>query len=314
MNEGDGVKLTPAHESGPVLLSVVIRCRNEAASLRTVMQILRAQRCAFPWEVIIVDNASEDETSEVAREFGARHIVLPKHEFTYGRAINVGFEAARGKLVLLLSAHAVPLGSSFLTKCAEPFDDPEMVAARCLFVNLREQTSEWYSPTVIQYTDSDEQDRVEAASLDWPGRYPYSTCGVYRRTAWERLKFNETIEGYEDALWGSQALRQGGKIYCCAEAFYMYTRDRTTLETIRRQRRLRIGMYRITGKPPMRWSTFFSRTLGALLTIPVVGAKHFAFSVLRYYGLVTIPFAARRESKVGSLSEYDQSGHQGPLN
>lgn len=301
------VKLERADESGATYLSIVIRCRNEAASLRKIMDILDKQRCDFSWEVVIVDNASEDKTPEIAGEFGAKYVLLPKKEFTYGRAINAGIEAAQGKLILLLSAHAIPLGSDFLNQCVRPFDDPEIVAARCIFVNLKKQTSEWNNPIVIHYPDAKEQDRVEASSEDWASQYPAATCGVYRRTAWKKIKFDETIEGAEDVLWASQTLRQGGKIYCCAEAFYIYTRNRTTLEQIRRQRRLRIGMYRVTGISSMNWGTFFTRTLRALFNSPLVGAKHFVFSLLRNYGLVTIPIAARQASKTGSLSEYERN-------
>src|SRR5262245_53044493 len=97
-----------------VYLSIVIRVRNEGRSLRQVFEALAAQRCSFNWEIIVVDNESEDETLELCRRYNARVIPIQRKEFTYGRALNIGISNARGELVLLCSAHSVPVGSCFL--------------------------------------------------------------------------------------------------------------------------------------------------------------------------------------------------------
>jgi len=88
-----------------IKLSVLIRCRNEGKSLRQVFDALKAQRCDFQWEIVVVDNESEDNTREVCHEYGARVVTLPRAEFTYGRATNFGISHSRGELILLMSAH-----------------------------------------------------------------------------------------------------------------------------------------------------------------------------------------------------------------
>ena len=138
-------------------LSIVIRCRNEAGSLRNVFAALRAQRCDFEWEVVLVDNESEDETRRIAEEFGARVVHIARQEFTYGKAINVGVSQSLGELVMLLSAHALPIGSYFLASAAAPFDDPQVAAARCLLVTSTRQLEKWHQPKDIQYKSAEEQ-------------------------------------------------------------------------------------------------------------------------------------------------------------
>ncbi len=144
-------------KAGDIYLSVVIRVRNEAKSLRRVLEALRAQRCSFAWEIVIVDNESEDETGELCKQYNARVIPITREEWTYGRALNRGINNARGQLVLLCSAHSIPIGSYFLESAVAPFADPDTAAARCLFGSNNEQTAEWYAARDIQYKSFDEQ-------------------------------------------------------------------------------------------------------------------------------------------------------------
>jgi rhamnosyltransferase len=108
-----------AMDSG-VYLSVVIRARNEAQYLRQVLKALESQQCNFQWEIIVVDNESDDETVELCKAYKARIISIRRDEFTYGRALNLGISNARGKLVLLCSAHSVPIGSHFFESAVTP--------------------------------------------------------------------------------------------------------------------------------------------------------------------------------------------------
>lgn len=106
-------------------VSVLIRNRNEAGALRIVLERLKIQYVQ-PGEIVIVDNESTDESREVAASFQCRVIHLPAGEFTYGRASNLGFENCSGDLVLMLSAHALPIGSHFIEDVTAAFSDPKV--------------------------------------------------------------------------------------------------------------------------------------------------------------------------------------------
>ncbi|MCW5979284.1 MAG: glycosyltransferase family 2 protein [Bryobacteraceae bacterium] len=77
-------------------ITVIIPCLNEEQG---VEQVLRRMP-AFVDEVIVVDNASTDRTSEVARSFGAQ--VIREEVRGYGRSYKRGFSQASGDIIVTL--------------------------------------------------------------------------------------------------------------------------------------------------------------------------------------------------------------------
>jgi glycosyltransferase involved in cell wall biosynthesis len=94
-----------AAEGSPVpLVSVVIPCLNEAENIEscvlTAREVLGRMGCDN--EVIVVDNASEDDSARLAAEAGARVVSEPRRG--YGRAYLAGFAAARGRYIVMADA------------------------------------------------------------------------------------------------------------------------------------------------------------------------------------------------------------------
>src|SRR5215467_6492526 len=103
-------------ERAQALVSVLIRVRNEEHALRRLFECLRMQKLDRPFEVVVIDNESDDESAKVARTMGARVFTFPRSLFGYGRAINVGVKLCRGDLIVLLSAHSWPQGDDWLSR------------------------------------------------------------------------------------------------------------------------------------------------------------------------------------------------------
>ena len=286
-------------------LSVVIRCRNEAQGLRNVFAALRAQRCEFAWEVVLVDNESEDDTRELAEAFGARIVTITRQEFTYGRAINRGIAAAHGELVLLLSAHALPLGSNFLAAAAAPFHEPQVAAARCLLVTKPRQLENWHQPYDLHYATVAEQQQAEAGS-EWVSQYPAASCCVLRKSVWEATPFDETLEANEDKQWATRVLARGYKIHCSAEAFWLHTRHLTLRERWKKEARELVALYRLTGRAPLSWPRYFWLLLRSLLVAPYVALRYVYYNVAWNTYRVCVPWRARREAPSGSVAAFDR--------
>src|SRR5256714_1009071 len=113
------------------LVSVLIRVRNEEPALRRLLECLRIQKLDRPFEVVVIDNESDDESAEVARTMGARVFTFPRSHFGYGRAINFGIKLCRGELIVLLSAHSWPQGNDWLSHMVNGVEDGASAAAYC---------------------------------------------------------------------------------------------------------------------------------------------------------------------------------------
>jgi len=170
--------------------SIVIRCRDEAAHLRGVLEAVVAQESAPPFEVLALDSGSRDGTLDLLARHPVRVEHLPAEAFTFGRALNRGAALARGDLVVYLSAHCRPLSSDWLRALVAPFSDPGVVATFGRQVPI---------PGV---------NPIEAITKarDFP---PTATPGVrfsnanaaVRRAAVLARPFDEEIPAAEDHLW-----------------------------------------------------------------------------------------------------------------
>jgi glycosyltransferase involved in cell wall biosynthesis len=86
------------------LVSVVIPCLNEAENIEScVTAALEAiVRMGVHGEVVVADNNSEDDSARLAEQAGARVVV--EHRRGYGSAYLAGFEASRGRYIVMADA------------------------------------------------------------------------------------------------------------------------------------------------------------------------------------------------------------------
>src|SRR5690348_16424415 len=84
-------------------ITVIIPCLNEEQGIEKVLRAMPE----FVDEVIVVDNASTDRTSEVATALGAK--VIREDVRGYGRAYKRGFAVAAGDVIITLDGdHSYP--------------------------------------------------------------------------------------------------------------------------------------------------------------------------------------------------------------
>lgn len=90
------------NEASPVLdVSVVIPCLNEEENIEACVAAALAGIAAsgLAGEVVVVDNASEDDSARLAAQSGARVVSEPRRG--YGSAYLAGFAAARGEVIVM---------------------------------------------------------------------------------------------------------------------------------------------------------------------------------------------------------------------
>ena len=88
-------------------LSIVIVSFNAAADLATCLASLRAAPPAIPHEIVVVDNASTDDSVAAARAVAGVTVIALERNVGFAAANNVGIRATTGELILLLNSDTI---------------------------------------------------------------------------------------------------------------------------------------------------------------------------------------------------------------
>jgi rhamnosyltransferase len=183
--------------TGPPLVSVVVRCKDEVADIGRTLDLLAGQTVADRSEVIVVDSGSTDGTVDVVRSAGVRLVEIPAATFTYGGALNTGCELATAPLVVALSAHAFPPDERWLERVVAAFDDETIACA-------------------VGYETAPDGGRLDApivqdlALARRNPRWGYSNAsGAFRTELWHERQFREDMPASEDKEWALHWLERG---------------------------------------------------------------------------------------------------------
>jgi len=182
--------------------SIVIRTKNEERWLPRCLTMVYAQSYT-DFEVVVVDNFSEDSTLEIVREWRIDKVVSIKN-YTPGAALNLGIKSAVGKYLVFLSAHCVPCDENWLKNLISPLEsNPEIFGTygRQLplpltnLENTRDLLSIFRSESKLQSVDN----------------FFHNANSAITRDSWEKIPFSDDVLNLEDQEWAKLNLLSGTK-------------------------------------------------------------------------------------------------------
>ena len=153
-------------------------------------------------EPILVDNESRDGTREIAEQMGAKVVTISDAEFTYGRAINFGFNKASHPYVAILSAHCLPiddLWADYLVAAVE--NNKKIAGAYGKQVPLPDTSNFDKRDLWLTFRDERLHQRHDA--------FFHNANSVVPKAIWHDHPFDEKINGQEDREWGQRMIREG---------------------------------------------------------------------------------------------------------
>jgi glycosyltransferase involved in cell wall biosynthesis len=185
---------------GGEVISVVIRTKNEEQWIGRCLAAVTSQT-GLPREIILVDNDSRDKTLEVASRFPCRILHISDEEFSFGRALNQGIAATTGELVAILSGHCIPLHDQWLQCLSSPFEDPNVAGVYGGQDPLPD--TDPFDKRDLWTTFGTER-RVQRKDY-----FFHNGNSMVRRDVWQRLPFDEELQGVEDRDWARAVLARG---------------------------------------------------------------------------------------------------------
>jgi glycosyltransferase involved in cell wall biosynthesis len=227
------VRESAAPKPEPPLVSVVIPCYKQAHFLAEAVESVVTQTFT-DWEIVIVNDGSPDDTSEVAKRLIAKHPgkqihLLEKSNSGLPGARNAGMRAASGKYLLPLDADD-KIKPTLLAKLVPILDNrPKVGFAYSHIQHFGEIDTEFPLPDF---------DRATLIAKDNIA----CVCALVRRSAWEQVGgYNEAMrEGYEDWDFWIGCVEHGWDGYCLHEPLFLYRKSGRTMLSDANQKRERL--------------------------------------------------------------------------
>jgi len=216
--------------------SIIIRAYNEQARIGRLLTGVFQQGIKDA-EVILVDSGSTDRTVEIAKAYPVRVLQIQPEEFSFGRSLNLGIEAANAELVVIASAHVYPVYPDWLERLLSPFSDPN-VALSYGMQRGDENTKFSESQVLAQWFP-------ESSNLHQLHPFCNNANAAIRRELWKAHPYDETLTGLEDIAWANWAIDQGFYIAYVSEAEIIHVHDESPEEVFSRYEREAMAFKRI---------------------------------------------------------------------
>jgi len=216
--------------------SIIIRAYNEEKHIGRLLQGIR-QQTIKDVEIILVDSGSTDETVSVAASFGARIVRIPSAEFTFGRSLNLGIQAATQEWIVIASAHIYPVYPDWLESLLHPFEDENVALT---YGKQRGPETAQFSEQQIYHQWYPNVSKPRQATA-----FCNNANAAIRKSLWQQNPYDETLTGLEDLAWGKWAKEQGYDIAYVAEAEIIHVHNETPEGVFNRYRREAMAFKRI---------------------------------------------------------------------
>lgn len=237
-------------------LSVIIPCFNGAKTIAVQLEALAKQQWSEPWEVIVSDNGSTDESLAIVEQYREKlpnlRIVDASKQRGLAHALNCAVPVATAEAVALCDTDD-EVAPGWVAAMGEALSKYDFVACRCEFEKLNE-------PWTLKVRPPFQVD--ELMYYIYPPYLPHAAgCSLGFRPALHEAigGFDESIPALPDTDFCWRAQLAGTEIHFVPDAVVHY-RFRDTLGSIYRQSRnyaesniLLYKKYRSLGLPKLSW-------------------------------------------------------------
>ena len=227
--------------------SVLVRAHNDAAFVERTLKGVFAQKAGFPFEVVVCDDASTDETRAIAARFPVRFAERPDGPYKPGRTLNALVRDARGEIVVFNNADAVPLDEGWLAALVKPLvDAPDRPAFS--FANQLPRPD----AQALVRKDGERAFGDGKVQATWRFFFSLASSATWRQTLLD-VPFDETIQYSEDVEWAwrnAHREKDPVAVVYCPDAHVEHSHNYTLKELARRFRGEGAADARIFGDAP----------------------------------------------------------------
>ena len=268
-------------------VSVVFRALNEEKWFGDALEACRAQNLSgLDLEIVLVDSGSTDRTIEIAESYDCRVVHIPKSEFTFGRSLNLGCDAATGDYLVFISAHCIPAHENWLCNLVSPLIGGD--AHYSYGKQIGHDVTRFSEHQIFAQYFGD-HDKVSTTDF-----FVNNANSAIAKSVWAKHRFDEEVTGLEDMVLGKEVIRNGGAIAYIADAPVIHIHEETLTQVKRRYYREALTLREIMPEVHFNFGDFiryftagvfndFSEALTEKVFFREAG-NIFAFRLMQYWG------------------------------
>jgi rhamnosyltransferase len=260
--------------SAAPLVSIVIPTRNGGARLRQLFGAIASQRTDFPTEVVVVDSASSDGTTDFLAARVAQLIQIDPRSFDHGATRNLAVSKTRGTFVVLMVQDAVPVNDRWLAALVDPLRrDPRLAATFARQVPTEDAsplTRHYLARWIAAGPRAPRTSRLPGGQRELDAMTPVerlrrctfdNVASCIRRSVWQQQPFKATPIA-EDVEWGREALLAGHGLAYVPDAVVEHSHDRSAWYELKRTWVLHQQLHRLFGLRTVPTAGRLARAVG----------------------------------------------------
>jgi rhamnosyltransferase len=215
-------------------ISVIIPTYNAQEYLPELLKRLKNQ--TVPFELIIIDSSSSDDTVVIARGYTDKIIIIPASEFDHGGTRTKAVKIASGEMIIFLTQDALPYDNNTIEKILELFEDLNVGAVYGRQIPYDDASLFGKHLRYFNYPDTS-----YVRTLQDKDKYGIKTAFLsdsfasYRKSALHKIDyFKDGLIVGEDTYAGAKMLMKGFSLGYCAEAKVYHSHSYTVVEEFKR--------------------------------------------------------------------------------
>jgi|SRR5271166_1467857 len=218
-----------------VKTSILVLTRNEAKNIEACLKAVYSQKDVDPFEVIMVDSGSTDDTVRIAQRFPVRIEQIPAEAFHHSRTRNLAASLAQGEILVLLVADAFPTSDRWLSALLSNFEDPGVGAVYGRQFPKPGSSLERQDALDAVYGERKlVKDPAHRNGMGYRFFHFSDVNAAIRRSVWEAVRFPEDLKVFEDLGIAKLILDRGWKIVYEPNAGVFHSHDHTTVGLFKR--------------------------------------------------------------------------------
>ena len=217
--------------------SIIVRTFNEEKHLRNLFDGFDCQTYR-DFEIIVVDSGSFDRTRDIAVGHADKLIRINSYDFTFGFSLNQGIQEARGKFIVMVSAHTIPDGESWLATLLQPLRNSEVAMTYGRHLGV----------ACSKFGEVEDFERIFGPTprIEHPSRFAANKANsAIKKELLERKPFDEALTGLEDIAWAKSWMEKGYRVIYIPEAALYHIHEETWRQVYHRFYREALAARRI---------------------------------------------------------------------